>query len=238
MNLKGKVAIVTGASKGIGKSLAIRLSEKGVNLFLVARNLNLLEKVSSKCQTNGVKAIVCEADLSEMNSVERVADEAKKSFENIHILINNAGRTPNTNDPINFDLEDWDNTLDLNFRSIYYLTKLMLPEIQKNTEGAVINISSIAATMTYKNGGIYCASKHALKAYSGCLFDNVRESGIKVCSIFPGFVNTDMARSKALDEELMIQPNDIADAMTFVLESSKSVCPTEIKLRPQKSPYR
>lgn len=238
MDLKGKVAIVTGASRGIGESLAVRLSEKGVNLVLVARGLELLEKVRKNCEKNGVKAIVCQADMANMMSVENIVSRAKDCFDRIDILANNAGRSPKTNDPIEFELDDWDNTLDLNFRSIYYLTKLVLPEIQKQEEGAIINISSISATMTYKNGGIYCASKHALKAYSGCLFDNVRESGIKVCSILPGFVNTDMARSEGLDEELMIQPNDIADAMTFVLESSKSVCPTEIKLRPQRSPYR
>lgn len=238
MNLKDKVAIVTGGSRGIGRAIAADLASEGCNLMLVAQNNEALLAAADEFKNFDVKVATMSIDLSNMCSAEKIIDKTIEELGRLDILVNNAGRSPKTNDPIDCDLEDWDNTLDVNLRSVYYLTSKAVPHIQKNKEGAVINISSISATMTYKNGGIYCTSKHAVKAYSGCLFDNIRESGIKVCSIFPGFVNTDMARSDSLNEGDMIQPSDVAETVKYVLKSSSTVCPTEIKLRPQRSPYK
>lgn len=237
MQIKNKVAIVTGASRGIGKAIALNLAADGVNLVLVGRNASSLKQVATAAKKFNVTAEVCVTDLSQVTSAEQILSFSLEKFNKIDILVNNAGRSPASNDPIQADLSDWDHTLDLNLKSIYYLTQLIVPEIQKTKSGAVINISSISATMTYKNGGIYCASKHALKAYSGCLFDNIRETGIKVCSILPGYVNTEMAKSDDLNSKLMMQPEDVAGTVNFVLKTAATVCPTEIKLRPQKSPY-
>eukprot|EP00698_Gefionella_okellyi_P008136 TRINITY_DN2003_c0_g1_i2.p1 TRINITY_DN2003_c0_g1~~TRINITY_DN2003_c0_g1_i2.p1 ORF type:complete len:118 (+),score=7.17 TRINITY_DN2003_c0_g1_i2:588-941(+) len=93
--------------------------------------------------------------------------------------------------------------------------------------------------MTFKGGAAFCASKHAVLGYAGCVYEDLREEGIKVCSIMPGFVNTSLVNSRvALDGRLMVQPEDIAEACAFVLLSSDTACPTEITIRPQHTPYK
>ncbi len=236
MNLLNKVAVVTGASQGIGESIAFSLAKEGAQLILIGRNGDKLEKVAAECERLGGKTKILPFDLTQIENIPHLVKDILDAFSTVHILVNNAGTYVNGN-PYESDTKDWDYALDLNFRSIYHLTNRILPSIATDG-GAIINISSIAGLMTYKGGEIYTATKYALRAYSNCLFDSVREKGIKVTCLFPGFVNTELGREDKIIPEKMIQPDDIASAVLWAVKLPATACPTEITVRPQFSPYR
>ena len=235
MNLKNKVAVITGAGRGIGRASALTLAQEGVSLVLIGRNEENLRSLESECKKHSVTVKVIPFDLSKVEEIESLVRNILSSFPKIDFLVNNAG-TYSKGNPYESKLEDWDYLVNLNFRSIYHLTNKLLPSIQNG--GAILNISSIAANHYYKGGEIYTATKAALKAYSSCLFESVRENGIKVTCFYPGFVNTDLGREDHLVAEKMIQPEDIANSIVWVLNLPLTTCPTEVTIRPQHSPYR
>lgn len=236
MNLRNKVAVITGASQGIGESIALSLAKEGASLVLIGRSNDKLQKVASDCVKVGGTAKTIAFDLSEVEKIPALVNEILSSFPKVDILVNNAGTYAKGN-PYESDTKDWDYALDLNFRSVYHLTNRLLPSVPSEG-GAIINISSIAGLTTYKGGEIYTATKYALRAYSNCLFDSVREKGIKVTCLFPGFVNTELGREDNIVPEKMIQPDDIASAVLWAIKLPATACPTEITVRPQFSPYR
>ncbi len=126
--------------------------------------------------------------------------------------------------------------MDLNFHAVVSLSSRVLPTMIRAGSGAVINISSISARSTHAGGGIYCASKHALNGFTECMYEDVRDYGIKVSSIMPGFVETDLTKGLGMNADNMIRPEDVADSVQYILAASTSVCPTEIVLRPQRRP--
>lgn len=235
--LKGKKALVTGASRGIGRAIALRLAQQGVHLVVTARSLEKLEELATECEKLGVNCHAVAADLAQRTSPKQIMDFVQEKFKNLDVLINNAG-VGGKGTLSNGDLQRWDRCLDVNFRTIVHLSRLAFPLMEGSGWGAIVNISSISAHRPSGGAAIYSATKHALNAFSHSIFEDIRELGIKVVTICPGFVATDLVSSYGLLEEKMIQPNDIADAVEYVLKSAPTVCPVEIILRPQHSPYR
>jgi len=158
-------------------------------------------------------------------------------LNHLSVLINNAGIfAKGTIEKC--DLAMWDQALNVNLRAVMTLCKCALPYIEKNEAGAIINIASIASKVFFAGGANYCATKSGVLGFSGALFEEIREKNIKVCAICPGYVNTAIISEQApLDREKMIQPQDIAATVKFVLHLPDTICPTEITVRPQKSPY-
>jgi NADP-dependent 3-hydroxy acid dehydrogenase YdfG len=237
MNLKNKTAIVTGASRGIGKAIAEALAREGVHLALIARSEEGLTRTEEICRSHGVMVKKYPFDLTRINEIPELLKRIKKEYQTIDILVNDAGRYE-SGDPFESKLEDWDYTLDLNFRAVYHLTNQALELFPSDQEAGIINICSISGLTTSKGGEIYNSSKHALKAYAGCLFESIRERGIKVTNIYPGYVNTGMVNGDNILPEKMIQPEDIASAVSWALSVPENACPTDITIRPQRSPYR
>lgn len=237
MKLESKTAIITGASQGIGKAVALNLAQEKINLALIGRNEKRLKEVADECIKFGVTVRIYPFDLTQVEKITSLVEKMKNEFKTLDILVNCAG-TYEKGNPFECDLEKWDYALNLNFRSVYHLTNQVLKSIADEEAGAIINVSSIAGQMSYKGGEIYCATKHALKAYSNCLFESVREKNIKVTCLFPGFVNTEMGREDHLDAEKMIQAEDIANTVNWFLKIPMTACPTEITIRPQRSPYK
>ncbi len=235
MNLTNKTALITGASQGIGKTIAINFAKEKINLALVGRNELKLSEVAKECEKFNVKVKVYAIDLVEVEKIRELVEKVKTEFSKLDILVNNAGTYADGN-PFDSDLKKWDYALNVNFRSVYYLTNQLLPLIAAQDGGAIINIASVAGQMSYKGGEIYCATKHALRSYSNCLFESVREKNIKVTCLCPGYVNTNMGRGEKLDENKMIQPEDIASTVNWFLKLPATACPTEITIRPQKTP--
>ena len=234
MNLRGRRGLVTGSSGGMGRAIAVALAGAGVDLALVGRNQDKTTETVNACIEKGVRAIPIICDISRMDQLEVLVQKVVEELSGLDFLVNCAGSHV-VGKAYEVDLKTWDNELDINFRAPYHLARFALPEIIKNPGGAVINIGSI--TVPYRGGGMAAASKRALGGYAEALFEDVREYGIKVCTIHPGFVNTPMVHSDRLDPARMIQPDDIARTVLFVLSMPETACPTEITIRPQRSPY-
>jgi 3-oxoacyl-[acyl-carrier protein] reductase len=236
--LDGKVALVTGAGRGIGRAIALRLAHAGCRLILTARSLHQLEEVEAKIAQSGGSAAIVAADLTRDEDLDRLAAEARRAFGAIDFLINNAGwgkRAP----VVRAKIEDIDQTLRLNLRAPMLLAQQLVPGMIEKREGAVINIGSVSGKSGEADGAAYSASKFGLIGFTQSLYEEVREYGIKVAVILPGFVDTPMIPPvKHLDRAKMIQADDVAQSVLYVLTSPLTACPVEITIRPQRTPYR
>lgn len=226
-----KVAIVTGAGRGIGRAIALRLASDRLNLALVGRNETHLDEVRAQCCEKSVRCEVFPYDLAQISGIEALVERIHRTFGRLDAVVNNAGVYEGGKGD-SADLGAWDAALDINLRAVVHLNRYALPYIEQQGGGSIIHISSISGRMTHGGGGSYCATKHGLMGYSGSLFDDVREKNVKVCAICPGFVATDMP-SAAHARDRMIRPEAIADAVAFVMSFDASGCPTEIVIRPQ-----
>lgn len=235
--LHNRTALVTGASRGIGRAVAVALAEAGCRLALGARDAAALEETAGQCRDHGTSAHVVPVDIARREDCRYLIDEAAGRLGRLDILVNNAGLSGSGRAGETAP-EDWDQTMAVNTRAPMDLTTLALPYLRRSEAGAIIFLASIAGHMSFGGGGAYCASKHAVRGFAGSVFEDVRELGIKVCTLSPGFVNTGLVAGKDLDTDKMIQPEDIARTVLFALETPDTVCPTEIVLRPQRTPYR
>lgn len=235
VGLQGRKALIAGASGGMGRAVALALAGQGVACALLGRSREALSELAAACGEAGTAAIPVVCDIARTESIESAVTEAIGALGGLNFLVNCAGIHEKTAGHEGA-LEAWDRVVDVNLRATYHLARHALPEINKAPGGAVIKIGSIAAS--YPGAGAYIATSRGLDGYADALFEDVREYGTKVCVIRPGFVNTAMAASDRLDPERMIQPADIARAVLFVLTMPVTACPTEITIRPQRSPYR
>ena len=236
--LHGKVALVTGAGRGIGRAVALMLAQSGCRVILSARTVEQLQAVEREIKDHKGAACAVWADLTDDAAVEKLAAESRRIFGSVDILINNAGwgkRSP----VAKAKLDDWDQTFRLNLRAPMMLARELLPDMIAKGAGAVINIGSVSGKTGEANGAAYSATKFGLIGFTQSLYEEVREHGIKVSVILPGFVDTPLIPpNRQLDRSKMIQPNDIADAVYYVLTSAATCCPVEITVRPQRTPYR
>ncbi|MBI4488994.1 MAG: SDR family oxidoreductase [Deltaproteobacteria bacterium] len=236
--LAGKVSIVTGAGRGIGRAVSLLLSREGSRVVLAARSESQLRAVGEEIRREGGEALVVPTDLTHDEEVERLVGETLKEWGSIDYLINNAG-WGKTAPVVKAKREDLDRTLQVNLRAPMVLTQLVLPTLIARGEGAIINIGSISGKMGQANTAAYSASKFGMIGFSESLFEEVRGHGIKVTVILPGFVDTQMIPPTGkLDRSKMIRPEDIAQTVFFVLTSPPGCCPVEVTVRPQRTPYR
>ena len=233
-----KVALVTGAGRGIGKAVALSLAKLGCRVVLAARTSVELEKVKRDIQNDKGVAIAVPTDLTRDEEIDALVRESQREFGAVDILINNAGwgkRAP----VVRAKIEDWDQTLRVNLRAPMILAQKLLPAMIAKGEGAVINIGSVSGKTGEANGAAYSASKLGLIGFTQSLYEEVREHGIKVSVILPGFVDTPMIPPvKHLDRTKMIQADDVAQAVLYVLNAPATSCPVEITIRPQRTPHK
>lgn len=238
MPLSGKTALVTGSGRGIGKAIALGLSRRGVQVVLTARTASELEAVKEEIVRGGGQARVCPADLSRDADIDGLIERCAAECGSIDYLINNAGwgKTANV---VRARVEDWDLTLRVNLRAPMILSKRLLPAMLEKGHGAIVNIASIAGRSGEANVSAYSAAKFGLVGFTQSLYEEVREHGIKVAAILPGFVDTALIPATArLNRSKMIRPEDVAEAVLFVLTSPATSCPVEIVIRPQLSPFK
>ncbi|MEM7465640.1 MAG: SDR family oxidoreductase [Pseudomonadota bacterium] len=228
-------AFITGATRGIGEAIALRLAEQGYRLFLLGRDQEALENVAAACRQFNVEVDIAHGDLGDESYMAQSVERAIQGFGSIDVLVNNAGAA-HRQATQSADLSAWRDVMDLNFNAVMFLCRESLPHMIEKKRGTIINISSISGRNTNAGGAIYCASKHALNGFSGCMYEDVREHGIKVCTIMPGFVDTGLTQDLGLNAAAMIQPSDIADAVQYIVSASSNCCPTEIVIRPQQRP--
>ena len=230
----GKTGLVTGAGRGIGRAIAIHLAKAGCDVCLTARSLDQLVAVQSEIRALDRPAKIVQADLTSDDDLHSLVQACGP----VDFLINNAG-WGKLAPVVQARVDDWDQTFRLNLRAPMILAKELLPEMIKKGAGAVINIGSVSGKTGEANGAAYSASKFGLVGFTQSLYEEVREHGVKVAVILPGFVDTPMIPPvKHLDRKKMIQPDDVAQAVLYVLSSPVTACPVEITIRPQKTPYR
>jgi 3-oxoacyl-[acyl-carrier protein] reductase len=236
--LQNKVAIVTGAGRGIGKAIAVALGQAGCRVVLTARTAAQLESVQSEIQGNGGQAFCVPSDLTRDEEIDQLVTESQRAYGAVDVLINNAGWGKKST-IVRANVTDWDQTLKVNLRAPMLLARLLLPAMIEQKSGAVINISSVSGKSGEAGASAYAASKFGMIGFTQSLYEEVRECGIKVSVILPGFVDTPMIPPvKHLDRSRMIRPEDVADAVMFVLNSSPASCPVEMTIRPQRTPYK
>jgi len=224
-SLKGKKALITGAGKGIGKALAIAFAKEGISVALLSRTNTDLEKVAEEVRAFGVEALVVEADVSNLNSVNNAADKVLKSFGTIDILINNAGIGKFGNF---MDLEPsaWEEVININLMGTYYVTRAFLPQMIERKVGDIINISSTAGLNGNAMTSAYSASKFGLIGMTDSLMKEVRKHNIRVNCLIPSTVATDMAMDLKLTDgnpEKVMQPEDIAELLVSQLKLNRRV---------------
>ncbi|HTM07659.1 MAG TPA: SDR family oxidoreductase [Verrucomicrobiae bacterium] len=237
-SLRGKIAIVTGAGRGIGRAVALALGEAGIRVALAARSEEEIRSVAQEIRRKDSDAIALAADLTRDADMERIVKQTVSEWGDVDILVNNAG-WGKTSSVVNSRVEDWDRTFQINLRAPMVLTRLLLPAMIEKKFGAIINIGSISSKAGQANTSAYSASKFGILGFTQSLFEEVREYGIKVSIILPGFVDTPLIPvNKRLDRSKMIQPRDIGDAVLYVLSTPSNACPVEMTIRPQQTPYR
>jgi NADP-dependent 3-hydroxy acid dehydrogenase YdfG len=232
--IQGK-AMVVGANGGMGEAVALALAHQGIELALIGRNEQALEALTHTCIEAGGKAFPLVCDIANVATIEGAVAEAITGLGGLNYLINCAGisREGKLHET---DLADCDAILDTNLRSHLYLARYATPEINKNPGGAVIKIGAVHHP--YSGASTYLAANLGGEGLAEALFEDVREFGTKVCNIKPGWVNTPLVESEeGIDKALMIQPQDIAQTVLFVLSMPETACPTEILILPQRSPY-
>ena len=236
MTRGAQVALITGASRGIGAACAEAFAQAGYDVALVARRATSLSEISARCEALGVRVLAMSVDVSDSSAVALCVRRCVDELGGLKVVVNNAGiyasGSAETLDP-----EVFARVMAVNVNGLMHVTHHALPHLIAQEGGAVIQIASVVARSSFAGGGAYCASKHAVLGYTESVFEDVREHGVKVCTICPGFVNTEMVAGRGLDMARMIQPEDVAHAALFVADFPATGCPTEITIRPQRSPY-
>jgi 3-oxoacyl-[acyl-carrier protein] reductase len=233
--LEGRVAVVTGASRGIGLAIARKLGGLGAKLSLCARNADKLQNVADELKNAGVEVIIVAADVSSGDDVLSLVEETKQAFGAIDILVNNAGI--GYFGPFYEAKEsNWDSVLDTNLKSVFLLSKAVAKGMIEQRGGHIINIASLAGKNAFAGGAIYCASKWGLLGMTECMAEDLRAHGIRVSAICPGTVATDFSPHVGKDPSKMLQPEDIAHVVESIVTQAPQSFISEVLLRPTQKP--
>ncbi len=227
-----KIALVTGASSGIGKATAIKLSENGYDLILCGRREEKLEALKNQLSKT-VKVITLIFDVRDRKEVDKQLNSLPNEWKNIDVLVNSAGNAHGLSTIDAGDIDDWDAMIDSNVKGLLYVSRMVIPTMVERRKGHIINLSSVAGKQTYANGAVYCASKKAVEAISEGMRLDLTEHGIKITNIAPGAVETefsevrfkgDKERAKKVYEGFeALRPEDIADIIIYALNAPERV---------------
>ncbi len=242
-NLVNKNVFITGASSGIGKACAEAFAKQKANLILTARRIDKLNELANKLSgETGVKVKCIELDVRDKRKVHEVVSSLDGEWENIDILINNAGLAKGFDKIYEGKTEDWEEMIDTNIKGLLYVTRQLLPLMVALKKGHIINIGSLAGHEVYPYGNVYAATKFAVNALSKSIRLDVIDKGIKVSSVDPGLVETDFSIVRfSGDEERAknvysgIEPltaEDIAEAVLFCADRPAHVNINEVILTP------
>jgi NADP-dependent 3-hydroxy acid dehydrogenase YdfG len=234
MLLKDKVAIVTGASRGIGKSIALLFSKEGAKISAIARTEHDLKKLKDEIESTGSKCLIFKGDVSDENDVKNAVEKTIQEFGRIDILVNNAGfgiYKP----VVELTTDEFDKMVAVNFRGVFLFTKYVLPYMMKQNSGVIINISSIAGTLGVKNMAVYSATKWAVNGFTESIMHEVREYNIRVASLCPGSVDTNfsnVAGSNPPARDKVLKPEDVAQTALLIATLPERAMLSHLILRP------
>lgn len=231
-SLGEKVAVITGASRGIGRAIALGLAAEGCAVALAARSARRLEQLAGEIESKGDRAVAIPTDLTVDRDLSALIEIAQEDLGRIDILINNAGIR--LSGPIErFPTRHWDAMMTVNARAPFILSRLAIPHLRAAGGGAIVNISSIAGIQGFANQAAYGASKHALMGLSKALAAELKADGIRVHTVCPGGVDTDMAADSpsGLDRATLIAPGRIAEVVLFLLRLGGNAMIDDVHVR-------
>lgn len=239
--MEKKIALVTGATSGIGRATACTLAKMGYDLIATGRRADRLENLRSELP-EGINFLPLVFDVRDRDKVQQLFNEIPSHWKNINILVNNAGNAHGL-DPIQTgNLDDWDAMIDINVKGLLYVSKAIIPGMCARQSGMIINIGSIAGKEVYPNGNVYCGSKHAVDAITQGMRMDLNPFGIKVLGIHPGLVETEFSLVRFKGDENRAekiyqgyQPllaQDIADVIAFAVTRPAHVVLADVVILP------
>lgn len=234
-----KIALITGASSGIGKATAIALSKEGYDIILCGRRLEPLEQLKNDLTT---QSLVLTFDVRSKNDVFDAINHLPENWKKIDVLINNAGNAHGLSAIQNGEIEDWEAMMDSNVNGLLYVSKAVMSLMIEHKMGHIVNISSIAGKQVYPNGNVYCASKAAVEALSQGMRQDLNSFGIKVSNVAPGAVNTgfssvrfkgDQEKADAVYQGFTpLYAEDIADVIRYIVTAPAHVNIADVTVLP------
>ena len=224
--LQGKTVLITGASSGIGKATAIAFAREGARLLMCARRLEPLEELRQMVASAGAPPVhTFQLDVQKRSDVEVAITNLPADWEDIDVLVNNAGLSRGLAKVYEDDPQNWEEMIDTNVKGLLYVTRSVVPGMVARSRGHVINLGSTAAYITYANGAVYCATKAADKSISEGLKIDLMGTPVRVTSVDPGMVETDFSKVRFRGDEekaakvyqniTPLQPEDVADAIVW-----------------------
>lgn len=229
--LSGEVALVTGASRGIGRAIALRVAALGASVAICGRDARALASAEAEIKKSGALVYSQIADVTRSTDVTSLVGKTQNALGPISILVNNAGI--GLFGPAHEKTEsDWDRVLDTNLKSVFLVSREVAPFMMRRRKGDIINISSLAGRNAFAGGGIYCASKWGLQGLSACMAEDLREHGIRVSVVCPGSVATEFSGRGPKDPGKVLLPADVAHAVALILTQGPQSFLSEVQLRP------
>jgi 3-oxoacyl-[acyl-carrier protein] reductase len=228
-----ELSIVTGASRGIGKGIALRLAKENHNLILFGRDVNALKSVKKEVEQLGVSAEIFSGDAADEQFVHDSVNHIIKTHGKVDHLINNAGMGI-LKKLVDSTLDEFKQQMDVNLYGVYNFTKAVLPNMIKNRSGSIINISSLAGKNAFVGGTMYGATKHGLMGFTKSLMLEVREYNIRVAAICPGSVDTSFNPNRAVipEKKDILLSEDVAETVALVIKMPIRAMVSEIDIRP------
>jgi 3-hydroxy acid dehydrogenase / malonic semialdehyde reductase len=238
-----RIALITGATSGIGKAAALKLAENGFDLIITGRRNDLLQQVKDDLlKVPGTKVVSICFDVRNNADVVKSIEGLSEEWKKIDVLVNNAGLASGLKPIQEGDLDDWEKMIDTNIKGLLYMTRAVAPLMVQNGKGHIINITSIAAKEVYENGNVYCGTKHAVDAITKGTRIDLLKHNIRVTSIAPGMVETefsivrfhgDKARAdKVYDGFEPLLAEDIADALVYAVTRPPHVNISDMLIMP------
>jgi len=240
--IKDKVAIVTGASSGIGYATALALSKAGAKVAIGARRTDKLSELENEITKNGGQAFSQKLDVTKKSDCDSFVNSVMEKWGEVDILVNNAGLMP-LSFIKNLKVDEWDQMIDVNIKGVLYCTAAVIPHMLEKKSGHIVNISSVAGRIVFPSGSVYCATKHAVTALSeGLRQEFSTRKNIRVTCIEPGVVSTELTNT-ITDESLKdfvetakkmqsLSAQDIANAIIYAVEAPSHVNVNEVLIRP------
>ena len=234
MDLTNRLAVITGATEGIGRAIAVALGDAGAKVAICARTAANVDATVGALRQAGLDAIGRACDVADPAAVRAFADFVNRERGDAAVLVNNAGIGRFA--PLEaLTLEDWDETIAVNLRSLYLVTRAFLPGLLRAGSGSIVNIASLAGRNGFEGGTAYCASKHAVLGFSKALMLEVRQRGLRVIAICPGSVATpfmDKQDRMRPDRDRILRAEDVAQAVLATLTVSDRAMVSELDIRP------
>jgi len=233
--LTGQVALVTGGNRGIGKAIASRLAALGAAVAICGRDSQTLATTARELQAVGTPIYSQRADVTKSSDVDALIEETETALGAIAILVNNAGMGLFGTVQEKTE-QEWDTLMNTNLKSVFLVSRKVIPGMIQRKAGDIINISSLAGKSTFAGGGIYCASKWALQGLSGCMAEDLRNFGIRVSTVCPGSVATEFSGRGPKDASKVLTAQDVAHAVAMIATQGPQSFLSEVQLRPLTKP--